>query len=523
MNEIFIKITVASLNAFAKMLGLNPLDESDNHEEMHDLRIRIQQDLDSGAIALQEIDGFTPLMLYCAFNIFDDRFHSQIAKGSICIQSYTSMTIDDFDDFSPGTAKINALTYAVTARNMRIAELLLSTGLFFEPEDYRLALSLATINDFPEFIKLFAEYQLNLFIPILSGQTALTCATQWSYIDVINEILKTNPDDLILKNSSMLAIEIASSSINTAVQEEFEHLALYQQKKLTQAIMNNQINQCIAILNKNHGFNFLLSEYNNRYYSLLLLCYDSNVRDEITNVLKDYLKTLPFNDQINTLILIINELENIAPQFIPEYLVQLNELTNENLQQITSLILPNSFEQPFEEELWTIINTILCNSPLETIDISLWNTNSNDFFPILGEINLNPKIASRFILNLLNNTTLIKCELYLPDIYDSLVDIVQLIIDRNLKIKEMKTNLSKDNAFNQFALEINELIDDFQNHFLISSQEKIFSHIQPKKEVYSLVEYASLTLWHNKESWDSESLPKECNDTIMDIGNSFNM
>lgn len=568
MNQsLYQEMMIKSLNAYAQMLRLNiELGHDVNDEEILAFQNLILETLDNGATANSNIFGFTPLMLYATFNILDDRFENELSKGNDVILASTPLHgLSDSEQqhyIAPliNQSKVNALSCAASQGNNEIVARLLETNLFSKQEDYRYAIECATINNKPEIISLFAAHNLNLFILSDNLITPLTIACTLEHIDVVREILQINPDASLLKKGVRSALITAAQSSNEQLHQAFSHLVIFQQEKLCVAMFTNQINECENILynEQYNNHNFLLIEHNNCYISLLSHCYERDIPG-ITNLFKAYLFKLPVNEQVNTLINTINELENISPNYIIELMPQLLKLTNENFMDINTLILPNTFKYGFDPKLWEIINTILIKSPLKTIKFSASNPTSYG-----EENNLHYKHAANLIANLLNNTTLIECNLNLfeVDIYleskntficKPLNNIMELITKRNIKLSEAKSPLAKDNVFNNFASKINRLIDDFYIIRSISAEEEItLTHIQLRQQVYSLAEYAALTLWNkcpeifqdetreeHKISLEKDenditqtppvveehetSLPRECEDILIDIANSFSI
>ena len=503
MSSIYDEFRVITLNAFAEMLNIEQrLRQNSSKLEMVALEYKLYWSLVVlKKVVSKSVDGFTPLMLYVASKITDGRYQQELTKGSDTILEYRG-----FAGFNMSSSqRINALTFAVISRNIGAVRQLLETGLFVDSKNYEMATEIAAVYNIPEVFPVLIEYQLNLFTyDFLSRKTPLQFALGFDYIEVVKAILQANPkeSDLeLLDCDGQNAFSTVLQKNNPELKALFSHYTGLKRCELVLALQQKQLIKCQEIVSMAHpNEQILLIPQGTVYHSILAGVHETQDYEVLVDVMDAHLERMNKTDQAHTLIITLLELyrkDDVLTVF-SQYLKQLEEIVKTNPEQINCIFIPFNLGKSDDlDDLATVFYNILEHSPLKEIRFNehipdFYDARSDAFYPI----NLVSSTAASFVNALLSNVFIEKCDIMLPSEYQSLVNIVRLICERNQLINKCKSEISKDAVFNRYVNRINEQISFFKQSDGISPRDKEpLNELELRTRLYSLQEIAGLSFF----------------------------
>lgn len=358
------------------------------------------------------------------------------------------------------------------------------------------------------------------------------CALQ--HINFVRQILSTNPFPEELNMSTTTDNETAASlALKT---ENAELIALFdtnpamKQQEIIQALENKDLAKIKTICSASSAENNLLIVNRDGLFWTLLVIANTRPMDKFREdsiaLLDDYLQTLSFQDQINTLVITYSMLISIIglEKSASKYLQLLTNTLENNPQDrmLKKFIMPmGAMDWAMTEEFWEIIKHSIFPKLSQKIEFtgycpSVYDEHKKGFNTV-STINLHLGLAVHFVSNLLDNEHVTQCNLLLETIGKPLVEITDLVCERNQKMSEVRTFLAKDKIYNHYVGSINALIAQFKEDERVPEKLRNGINYQTEKsKVYSLEELTAYTIF-NKPNLDKEKLPNLCKYVLDDI------
>lgn len=521
-------MSLIGLRAFAKMLDLEiNLSDSPDESEIAALNLTIKEKLNLGFTVSKTIDGFTPLMLYVTFHIRDERLSEELKKKE-SLNAYTSLRGNNMST----TQRVNALSCAVSTKNLLAIEDLLATNVFSEEADYQVAIELAALTNFPAAISLFAKQGFNLFTyDCFEPMTPLMVASAFGFVDVVREILLTNPKEEFLNIANFYGDTAAILAVKSGNEETialFRGITSFQQYLLGKSFRERNLENMQLILDEalNWNKNLLIHKSNGIYESLLAEISkipEDSFREASIKEFEKHLYQQPISEIVNTLILTYSLLINSCPEAANKYLYQLSEALNHNkISSLNYLIMPmDGFGYALTAELWAILKQLIQLNSIRLIDFSGFcpDIEDNDSKRGVCTINLSNEMAVLLVNALIDNTSVTQCHLQLPTKCLPLMKITELVCERNERIAQSKSSLVKDKIYNLYVDAINDLVMQFKLGCSLEDISKL-GYSSKKCTVYSLAELTAFFIYEKSASiMEKKPIPPICQELIDDCQN----
>lgn len=510
---------IQALKNFLKMLDLSSSDEHDNPEKFIAYAFSaIKKALIMGAKALRSEEGYTPLMLYACFDIHDDRLDAEFAKG----KDYVTKTKDLLTNERP-TPKISAITFAISFGSMNILERLFNLNYFSNDHLEEAAFFAVSMNSLAG-IKFLRNKGVNLFHPMMFLRiNPLHLACQAGFTEIVKEILATNPDDEQLSKRTFSgddAYSLAIEGQHSECTKLFETTKLGVWKQILNAFIEKNLVALKKLIESNPTMSLWHGPFHDREISLLGLAAVINttgnepVCEAIYKYCEAYVNAQSDIIKINSYILALSNIGMIEEN---ESVIRMFNQLHERLLSLTShnscvdSLIFNGFNT--SNTLIDILSSIIMNSGIKKLDLAVycpdvWDEDEKD----CCTINLWDKYAAQIVAASLRNTTLTDCSLDLTSSHKPIIDLLNLVLERNKLISAASQSIVKEWIFNKFVCKINDLIEVIRkNPKIIHAQ--LLEPLDGQHSVHSL---RSLIAFNFANKWIGQA-PKKIPGELQDL------
>lgn len=473
---------------------------------------------------LKTEDIITRLMIYAVNAVTDQRFAELIKKND---PDYLRQIVHLND-----STGISALTLAAAKGNITHLTMLFDTKAFSE-EHLAEALYLAANFGQAQSVDYLLNQGVFPFKKCFSEKaTSLHIASARGHLEVVKTILATNPDPTFLSLRTRFycedqcAVEIAKARGNMACYNLFSHTRDFKWLEKINAIEKHQLSELQELLAQDTYIgNFLYQDNSLIGMAASEIVYNDN-NWAIFDMLIEKLAKLPVEIQVNSLLAslasmchaqkISHDLKQFKDDLERSHV--LYNLLFEKLQalkprykEITNLSIDawHSSKKLFSY----CINVIIAEAQPIEIYLSFYS----DYSDYLINIYYDSRIVE-FLTALVSQTKLLSCNLMTITFDKPLKDLLDLIIERNLKMEEAFLNMTKNKIFTHYLSKINNLIRTIK-----TENKRDYASLteldEPPKEIYSLTELTTFFICNEKSLFkrvcaEKEHLPQACNDVL---------
>lgn len=502
---------IHALNNFLKMLDLPLPTEQVNSEEFIPYALsEIKKILATGAKANRSEGGYTPLMLYACFDIHDERLAVELAKG----KDYVTQTKDLIINES-SAPKISAITFAIAFGSMNILERLYNLNNFSKEHVEEAAFFAVSMNSLAS-IKFLSNKGVSLFRPMMFFRVnPLHLACQAGFTEIVKEILATNPNEEELNATTIDGNDAYFFADNAG---HHECVKLFNAsisgvwKQLQKAIAENNFVRLKEIIESNRDKALWHGPHRDREISLLgmtavaKLTSDDPACDQMYKYCEMYISSQPYEIQINSLILALSHVK------IMDNNKNAIKIFNELHQRLLSLaphyscvidLIVNGFNT--SDTIIDTVSSIIKSSGIKKLDLavecpSAFDREAND----VCTINLWSNYATQIVAASLRNTTLTECPLYLTSSHKPIIDLLNLVLERNKLITAASQSTVREWIFNKYVHKINNLIEIIRKNPKIEYTE-LLEPLDSQHNVHSL---RSLIAFKIANNWSGQNLKK---------------
>jgi hypothetical protein len=495
---------IHALKHFLKMLDLPLLAEHDNPTEFMAYALSaIKKALATGSKSNRSEGGYTPLMLYACFDIHDERLTIELANG----KDYVTQTKDIIINESP-TPKISAITFAIAFGSMNILERLYNLNYFSNDHLEEAAFFAVAMNSLAG-IQFLRNKGVSLFRPMMFFRiNPLHLACQAGFAEIVKEILATNPSDEQLSTRTFSGDDAYSLAVDG---QHDECVKLFQAakfgiwKQLVNAFKVKNLDALKSIIESNPNMSLWNGPYHDREISLLGLAAiikamgNEPICGEIYKYCETYINSQSAAIQINSLILalsnvgMMDEAADVIKIFnqLKERLLSLAPLYN----SVDTLIV-NGFNS--SDDIIDTVSSIIKTSGIKKLDFAVYCPDVFDEDE--GDactINLWDKYATQIVAASLCNTTLTECPLYLTSSHKPIIDLLNIVLERNKLITSANQPTVREWIFNKYVGRINSLIEVIRKNPKIKHAE-LLEPLQNQYNVHSLRSLIAFNIANNK-------------------------
>ncbi|HLB43307.1 MAG TPA: hypothetical protein VJN02_10775 [Gammaproteobacteria bacterium] len=358
-------------------------------------------------------------------------------------------------------------------------------------------------------IKFLRNKGVSLFRPMMFFRiNPLHLACQAGFTEIVKEILATNPSDEQLSTRTFSGDDAYSLAVDG---QHNECIKLFQTakfgvwKQVINALKVKNLDALKKIIESNPNMSLWHGPYHGREISLLgqaatiKTMGNEPVCEEIYKYCQTYINSQSDAIQINSLIL---ALSNVGMMDKNEDVIKIFKQLHERLLSLAphyscvDTLIVNGFN--ISDAIIDTVSSIIKTSGIKKLDLAVYcpdvfDEDEND----ACTINLLDKYAAQIVAASLRNTTLTECALYLTSSHKPIIDLLNLVLERNKLITAASQPTAREWIFNKYVNKINSLIEVIREHPKIKHAE-LLEPLQNQYNVHSLRFLMAFNIANNK-------------------------